>query len=392
MMSRAVITVLSPTLAGNALLRTHMLLRLLRNKYDLQVVAFEAFDRIFEPLAEDPLLKDPRRYYAGNIAAWTWRVNRLAKTIRGDAIYCVKPMLGSFGAGLLLGRRLRRPVLLDIDDWERGFLSAAPYWEARTWGLRWTSSTASPLFTRLLDGFVYKASAVTVSNSFLQALYNGHWIPHARDASAFRTARAHTGDSQKTVLFAGSPRGHKGLPTLLHAWRQLRRKDAVLRLAVPDPSDTYLASLRTQEFEGVVVTGPHAWGDMPQIIATASVIVVPQDRKPGSIGQLPMKLMDAMAAGKPIIASDIGDAARWLEGGAGVTAVPGSAEALADALSALLDRPDVWTKMGEQAHARFCRLAGEDVLEARLCNIFARALVGENVPVIPAFAPELHDN
>src|SRR5262249_28983039 len=100
MMSRAVITVLSPTLAGNALLRTHVLLRLLRNQYDLQVVAFEASDRIFAPLAEDPLLKDPRRYHAGNIAAWTWRVNRLAKTIRGDAIYCVKPMLGSFGAGL----------------------------------------------------------------------------------------------------------------------------------------------------------------------------------------------------------------------------------------------------------------------------------------------------
>lgn len=391
MNSRPTITVLSPTLTGNATLRTHMLVRLLRKRFTIQLIGFDAAPGVFAPLAYDEMLVNAARYHASNIATWRFGLKRLAKSVRGDLILCFKPLLGSFAAGLFLGRWLRRPVMLDIDDWELGFLTASPFWEARLWGPRWLTSVESPLFTRALDGFIYKAAAVTVSNSFLQALYGGHWIPHARDASTFGASSPSSTNPRVTVLFAGSPRGHKGIPTLLKAWKLAHRSDAVLRFAVPDPQDGSLVALKPQEIANVEVTGPHSFADMPAILREAAIIVVPQDNRPGALGQLPMKLIDGMAAAKPIIASDICDASKWLRDGAGMTVPPGSEDDLAEALSHLLDHRELWDEMGGRARSRFIRFSSESILEKRLGDIVLAALERRAVAAEPAFSPRLSE-
>jgi glycosyltransferase involved in cell wall biosynthesis len=382
------ITVLSPTLTSNAVFRTHTIVQLLRARFRVQLIGFDSSNHLYEPLAADETIAGATRYHAKGLAAWTWRVRKLETVVRGDAIIAVKPMLGSFGAALILGRRLRRPVILDIDDWEPGFLSSSPYWEFRSWGPRWFFSTESPLFIRLLDGFVYRAAAVTVSNSFLQARYGGHWIPHVRDTSAFRASSIALPAHRKTVLFAGSPRGHKGLPTLLKAWKRLGRADSELRLAIPNLTDPILQSERVLDIKNVVLTGPHRFAEIPGILADSSVVVVPQDNVSGAVGQLPMKLIDAMAAAKPIVATDVGDAARWLTDGAGIVVTPGSVNALADGLAAALDHPEAWKAMGDKARARLLKFASERVLARRLCDVVSGAIEGRPLPVLPAFDHE----
>ena len=378
------LTVLSPTLTGNAVFRTQTIVKLLNAQFRIQLIGFDSSSDFYEPLATDNAVAGAVRYHAKNLAAWSWRVRRLAKLVRGEAIVAVKPVLGSFGAALMLGRSLRRPVILDIDDWEPGFLSSAPYWEFRTWGARWFASTQSPLYIRALDGFVYRAAAVTVSNSFLQARYGGHWLPHARDTSAFGAASLDP-SAGKTVLFGGSPRGHKGLPTLLAAWKLLARKDATLQLAVPDPNDSFLTDQRPLEVPNVIVTGPHRFDEMPRVLADSTVVVVPQDNLSGSVGQLPMKLIDAMAAAKPIVATDVCDSARWLSDGAGIVVTPGSVHALAEGLSHALDHPETWPGMGSKARSRLLLFASESALERRLCDVVTGVINGRPLPALPAF-------
>jgi glycosyltransferase involved in cell wall biosynthesis len=379
------VTVFSPTLTGNALFRTHTVVGLLRERFSVQLIGFGRASEIYLPLAANDRTKPDVAYYAKNIISWWWNVRRMSQLVKGDVLVAVKPLLGSFGAALVLGRQLRRPVVLDNDDWEPGFLSSAPYWEARTWGLKWFTATDSPLHTRLLDAFAYRANAVTVSNSFLQALYGGHWIPHVRDSTAFRPSSNPVDVRRKTVLFGGAPRGHKGLPALLRAWKGLGRTDAILRLAVPDPDDAFLRNLRPLDVPNVVVTGPHSFEEMPSILADAAIVVVPQENARGSVGQLPAKLMDAMAAAKPIVATDVCDAARWLGDGAGIVVTPGSDRALMAGLQQALDHPEMWDEMGAKARSRLMMFASERLLARRFCDVVSSVLQKRPLKEVPAF-------
>jgi glycosyltransferase involved in cell wall biosynthesis len=389
-MTKPLVTIVSPTLAGNALLRTDVFRRLLADAFDLQIVTVgPPPDRIFEPLADVPEYQRAHRIKGTTILALRSIASELDRAIRGDAVVCIKPLMHSYGVTLLACRRTPRPVLLDIDDWEIGFLSNSPYWEMRSWRHRWLTALDSPLHTRLLDGFIYKAKTVTVSNSFLQGLYGGHWIPHARDNEIWVPQPVAPGLPPR-VMFAGSPRGHKGLRTLLLAWELLKHPTAILELAVPDPRDSILAELRATSRLRVQISGPHPFTEMPGLVASASIVVVPQDNAPGALGQLPMKLIDAMAAGRAIVATDVCDASRWLSDGAGVIVSPGSPTDLAAAIDRLLASPHEAEEVGRRARQRFLALASERALRPKAVALVTAALEGRAVPCAPAFTDDTY--
>jgi glycosyltransferase involved in cell wall biosynthesis len=75
--------------------------------------------------------------------------------------------------------------------------------------------------------------------------------------------------------------------------------------------------------------------DIPNILRSADVFVLP------SLSEaLPLALLEAMRAGRPIVASSVGEIPRVLEGGrAGLLVPPGDHEPLAQALAQLLTDP-----------------------------------------------------
>src|SRR5947199_382634 len=56
------------------------------------------------------------------LPAFATTVIALARMADGDVLYASKPKLGSAGVGYLKRATSGRPLLLDIDDWEMGFL------------------------------------------------------------------------------------------------------------------------------------------------------------------------------------------------------------------------------------------------------------------------------
>ncbi len=136
-----------------------------------------------------------------------------------------------------------------------------------------------------------------------------------------------------TILFVGRDDPRKGLPLLLGAIAQM---PAQVRLTVAGPvrQDTLRHARAIGVFERVSFLGqvPHA--ELPRWLATASCAVFPAL----SGEALGLVLVEAMAAGVPVVASDIPGYRIASRDGAAAQLVPaGSAGALAGALTALLD-------------------------------------------------------
>lgn len=333
------VTVVSSDVSDNALNRALVLSELLARNFDVQLVGTRFGRDVWAPArgrtVEDVVEEVPGRWfpwYAASLA-------RLARSIRGDVVYAVKPLVPSYGAALLT----RRPVILDIDDDELAF---RPRWHPHF-------SFGHPLgraWTRLALALRPRAAAVTVATRVLQQRFGGALVPHARDTRRLRpmpeereAARAALGvGEQPVVMFLGTPRPHKGLPDAAAAVRLMRREATLVVIG---------ADAETPAMEGVVFRPPFPLGQLGFLLAAADVVVVPQRRTPAGAVQLPAKLLDAMATARPIVATDVADNAAILAEGRGVIVPPSDPLALARALDAILADPAASAAMGARARA-----------------------------------------
>jgi glycosyltransferase involved in cell wall biosynthesis len=91
--------------------------------------------------------------------------------------------------------------------------------------------------------------------------------------------------------------------------------------------------------------------DVPDVLAALDVVLLPSDHE-GS----PLAVMEAMAAGKPIVATRVGGVPELIEDGThGLLVPPRDPRALADALGRLLRDPRLREQLGRQARERQSR-------------------------------------
>src|SRR5437667_117401 len=109
----------------------------------------------------------------------------LSRRADGDLVYASKTRLGSAGVGYLKRVLGRRPLLLDIDDWETGFyLRSGP---AGTLGRAVNFGNPKGLpWTWLAERLTGLASGITVASRFLQQRFGGVLVPHVRDTDAWK--------------------------------------------------------------------------------------------------------------------------------------------------------------------------------------------------------------
>lgn len=88
-------------------------------------------------------------------------------------------------------------------------------------------------------------------------------------------------------------------------------------------------------------------GDMPDLLAETDVVTL-SSRAEG----LPMALLEAMAAGKSIVATEVGGIPELLSGGAGFVVPPGDPDRLAGVLAGLLQDASLRARTGTLARER----------------------------------------
>src|SRR5207245_2721100 len=305
----------------------------------------------------------------------------LARLADGDVLFASKPRPTSFGVALLARRQRRRPLILDIDDWELGFFYRAGFWGRVGRLLNLGNPNGLP-WTWLAERFVARADALTVASRFLADRFGGILVPHVRDTEAWAPerfdraaarARLGVGDA-RVVMFLGTPRGHKGVEDLVEATAGL--DGACLVLVGADPASA--AARRWAAREHVKVIGEIPFDDVPRYLVAADVVAVPQRATTDTVGQVPAKLFDAMALGRPIVSTSVSMIPEILEG-CGIVVEPGDVLALAGAIKHLLDNADEAATLGRRARER---------CEARYSFRVARSIL---FPLLEDLRPNRHE-
>ena len=88
-------------------------------------------------------------------------------------------------------------------------------------------------------------------------------------------------------------------------------------------------------------------------------------------------MVEAMAAGKPVVASRVGGIPEAVEDGkTGILVPPGDARALASALTVMMDNPEKALEMGRRGRERAEKLFDEERMVDSICALY-RELFGQ---------------
>ncbi len=164
------------------------------------------------------------------------------------------------------------------------------------------------------------------------------------------------------LLYVGRLTAEKGLAVLAEA---VRGRGVPVTVMGEGPMAAALAGR-----PGLDLTGPRDAAAVRAAMAGAAAVVVPSLWYEG----LPNVVVEAFAAGTPVVASRIGSLADVVDDGAtGLLVDPGDAAALADALGRIEAAPDEARRMGAKARAAYEDRWTERVAIDALLAIYAEA-------------------
>jgi glycosyltransferase involved in cell wall biosynthesis len=238
----------------------------------------------------------------------------LANLASGDLFYAFKPLRTTLlPASIASSVGLRGPLLLDIEDDDLRVCEA----NLMTRAVR----TAMMILRNPLDGIDSVTHqlrrfchATTVSSRSLKRFYGGTQILHGPDELRFNPDLLESNTNLERdlfglphnkflVLFAGGPSFHKGFDLIV---------DAVYRTSVHLVLAGNAECSDFRKAKDILGDRCHLLGlvdneKMPRLLQAVDVVPVPQRDVAYARAQLPAKLIEAMAMGKAIICSRVGD-------------------------------------------------------------------------------------
>lgn len=112
--------------------------------------------------------------------------------------------------------------------------------------------------------------------------------------------------------------------------------------------------------------------DIPELLAGSDLVCLPS-----LFEGLPLALLEAMAAAKPVVASNIpGIDEAVVDGETALLVPPGDSIALARAITRLLSDPPLAHQLGTQARARACEDFSSQVMAERIADVYRSLLLG----------------
>ena len=174
-------------------------------------------------------------------------------------------------------------------------------------------------------------------------------IPNGVDFNHFSSAAApypKYQDGKLNILFVGRLEKRKGLQYLLEAYSKLKWENPNIRLIVVGPGNPDKDSYRilsSHNLHDVEFVGRVSYEELPRYYASADIFCSPATGAE-SFG---IVLLEAMAAGKPVIASDIeGYRGVMTNGEQGLLVPKKDSDALANALGKLASDPELRQRLG----------------------------------------------
>jgi len=286
------------------------------------------------------------------------RMVRLTMRLRPDVVHAFKPKAYSgLAAGMLrVVRWLRSPrrasmpaLLVDTDDWEGpgGWNELGPYprWLRRAFemqerrGLR--SADAVTVASRALETIVWSLGVQPSKVTYLPNAIDDSFGARDHLSSSARTA-APPGARPPTILlytrFFDFP-----LEYPLAVLEQVLRSGVQGRLVVAgtglrgEEGAFGAAAKRRGLADHVELVGWLDASSQAEVLGRADVAIFPLADNLVNRARSPMKLLDLLSAGLPVVADDVGEVSRFIDDGrTGIIVAPGHVDECAAALAGLL--------------------------------------------------------
>ena len=179
------------------------------------------------------------------------------------------------------------------------------------------------------------------------------------------------GNVPPRVLYVGLLTPRKGVIDLLTASRLLRERGVAHELwllgGTPDEGPDAEAEVRAALDDSTRLLGTRPPEQMPAAFAEADVFCLPSWWE-----AMPLSVLEAMAAGLPVVATDVGDVSRAVADGVTGHVVPvRDPERLAAALQAVLEDAELRRRMGAAGRARVTEMFSADVTAAGVSALYA---------------------
>jgi len=283
-----------------------------------------------------------------------------------DVVVVSSPTFFSILSGWLLARLKRARLVVEIRDlWPAIFVELGVL----------TNRPVIRLLERLeLAAYAAADQVVVVSEGFRDDLLRRgvpaakvHTIRNGVDPSRFTPATAASpqlrarlgaGPDDCLVLYAGTHGISQALPAIADAAAALDRAalDGVGRVRfafVGEGADKQRLARRVAELGlGNVVLLPGVPNpEMPALLAAADICLVPLRQVPLFATFIPSKLFEYLAAGKAVVGSVTGEAARILAEAGAAVVPPEDSGSLAAAIAALAANPALRAAIGQQGRA-----------------------------------------
>jgi len=160
-------------------------------------------------------------------------------------------------------------------------------------------------------------------------------------------------DGKLNILFVGRLESRKGLIYLLKAYRSIKRDVQNVRLIIVGPGkrlrSKYGKWITNNHLDDVVFVGYTSQEELPRYYQTADIFCAPATGRE-SFG---IVLLEAMAMGKPIVATSIeGYRCVLTSGVEGILVRPKNDKEIAKALMKLIGNPAMRRKMGENGRQK----------------------------------------
>jgi glycosyltransferase involved in cell wall biosynthesis len=278
------------------------------------------------------------------------RLLRLMRETRPDVVHLValKPaVLGGLAAAFVPGPRVVHAIAglgyaFSGDDWRRRSLRAG-------------------LEVGMRAAFLRRDTRIIVQNPDDRQLLLDRRLARADQITMIRGVGVDVDqyavrplpEGTPIVMLAARMLRDKGVGEFVEAARRLRARGAVARFVLVGGLDPHNraavpeADLRAWQAEGVVEWWDHAT-DMPGTLGQATIVALPSYRE-----GLPKVLIEAAACGRPLVATDVPGCREVVRDGDNGLLVPArDAEALANAIGALLASPERRARMGARSRER----------------------------------------
>ena len=196
-------------------------------------------------------------------------------------------------------------------------------------------------------------------------------IPNGVDVSTFTNAKpmfGWPGANQSIVFLGRGDEPRKGLSVLVEAYPEIRRQHPQVRLLIAGPGepDDTLKKLSREDRASVTVLGMVAPQDKASVLASGTIYVAPNTGGE-SFG---IVLLEAMASGTPVVASDLEAFKRVLDNGkAGITFENENSDDLAKVVSNLLSDPARCAELSAQGKLRAAEFDWSVVAE-RIVDVY----------------------